>query len=86
MEPSLKATRITTMNATELIAFLNAVRVGELDGIRGKLLRAREACVQLEQGALAEKLEEAEQALARADMKTYRKRLEAVVSRLGHLR
>lgn len=74
------------MNATQLIAYLNAISVGDFDSIRGKLARARETCAELEQAELAQKLEQAEQALIGADMKTYRKRLETVISRLGHLR
>lgn len=74
------------MDATQLIAFLNAIAVGDIDTIRGKLARAREACVEFQQADLVQKLEQAEQALVEADMKTYRKRLETVISRLGHLR
>ena len=74
------------MNPSQLIAFLNAIGVGEMDGIRAKLERAREACRALEQSELADKLTEAETALTQADLRTYRKRLEAVVARLGHLR
>ena len=69
-----------------LIAFLNAINVGELDGIRAKLERAREACLELDQADLAESLREAEDALFGADLKTYRKRIAAVTSRLGHLK
>jgi hypothetical protein len=75
-----------TLNPSQLIAFLNAINVGELDGIRAKLGRARDACRSLEQDDLAEKLSEAEEALFEADMKTYRKRIETVVARLGHMR
>jgi hypothetical protein len=75
-----------TLDASQLIAFLNAINVGELDGIRAKLAQAREACIDLEQGDLAGKLTEAEEALFEADMKTYRKRIETVIARLGHIR
>ena len=75
-----------TLDTSQLIALLNAIRVGELDGIRGKLALARESCVALGQVDLAGKLSEAEKALFEADMKTYRKRIENVVSRLGHIR
>lgn len=74
------------MNCSQLIAYLNALGVGELDGIKGKLLEAREACLGLERPDLADKLEQAAMALDGADMKTYRKRVETVVSSLGHLR
>ena len=75
-----------TRDASQLIAFLNAINVGELDGIRAKLAQAREACIALEQGDLAGKLTEAEKALFEADMTTYRKRIETVIARLGHIR
>lgn len=76
----------TTMTSARLIAYLNAIRIGDLDGIRDKLDRARQACIDLEQGELADKLTEASAALDRLDMKTYRKRLETVIARLGHLK
>ncbi len=60
--------------------------VGELAGLQGKLEQAREACLTLEQTDLADKLVEAGQALSAADLKTYRKRIETVIARLGHLR
>lgn len=75
-----------TLDASRLIAFLNAIDVGELDGIGAKLAVAREACISLEQDDLAGKLSEAETALFEADMKTYRKRIETVIARLGHIR
>ena len=75
-----------TTDATRLIAFLNSIHVGEMATIRDKLDEARQACLAIEQDELADKLAEAETALFRADLKTYRKRLETVVSRLGHLR
>jgi hypothetical protein len=74
------------MDPAKLIVFLNAIDVGELDGIRTKLGEARRACLDLDQQELAGKLDEAERALAEADLKTYRKRIEAVVARLGHLK
>lgn len=70
----------------QLIAYLNAIGVGEIDVIRTKLAEARLGCERLEQADLVDKLQDADRALSRADMKTYRKRLETVISRLGHLR
>jgi len=75
-----------SMSASQLMAYLNAINVGELDGIQAKLDQARKACVELQQAGLAETLEEAESALHQADLKTYRKRVETVISRLGHIR
>ena len=74
------------MNASQLIAHLNSMSVGALDGLAAKLEQARRACLELEQVELADKLVEAGRALDVADLKTFRKRLETVVARLGHLR
>ncbi len=74
------------MNSNQLIANLNAINVGDLDVIRAKLEQAREACRAIDQPELADKLQEAVDALDRADMKTYRRRVETVVSKLGHIR
>lgn len=70
----------------QIIASLNALRVGDMDVIRDRLEQARAACRELDQADLADKLDEAIVALARADMRTYRKRVETVVARLGHLK
>ena len=74
------------MDANQLIAHLNAIKIGDLDAIRGKLQQASQACVGIEQPDLAGKLDEALEALDRLDLKTYRRRVEAVVSKLGHIR
>jgi len=73
------------MDAKQLIAFLNAIKVGELDTIEGKLGEARSACEELGQPDLAASLSEAHDALEGLDMKLYRKRVQHVLSRLGHL-
>ncbi len=72
--------------ASQLVADLNAIKVGDMDKIRAKLGEARRACIEIEQEELADKLVQAEQALDQADMKTYRKRVQTVISRLGHIR
>jgi dipeptidase len=74
------------MDPSQLIAHLNALSVGEMDVIQGKLAQARLACRELDQGELADKLREAEQALAQADVKRYRKCVETVIAKLGHIR
>ena len=75
-----------SMTAAQLVAYINAIQVGDLDAIRHKIGQAREACVEMSQDELAEVLGEAEAALDVADMKTYRKRLATVVAKLGHLK
>jgi hypothetical protein len=74
------------MDTSRLIAALNSINVGELEGVRSKLEEARRVCADMRQEDLAEKLTEAESALLQADLETYRKRLETVIARLGHLR
>ncbi len=74
------------MTPHQVMTLLNSLNVGQLDSIAGKLAEARSACVEMGQSELAERLEEARSALETADMTTYRKRVESVVSRLGHLR
>jgi len=74
------------MDANQLIAHLNAINIGDLDAIRGKLQEASQACHRIEQPDLADKLDEAVEALDRLDLKTYRRRVETVVSKLGHIR
>ncbi len=75
-----------SMSPSRIIAALNALEFGELDAIRAKLDQARRACLELDQAELAARLDEASAALGRADVKTYRKRVESVISQLGHLR
>jgi hypothetical protein len=74
------------MDASQLITFLNSLGVGDIDGIVAKLDEARRSCIELEQQELAERLAAAGEALGRADTRTYRKNVEAVISRLGHVR
>lgn len=69
-----------------IIACLNSIGVGEMQLLRAKLVEAREACREIDQPELAEKLAEADRALDAADLRTYRKRVETVIARLGHLR
>jgi hypothetical protein len=71
---------------SKIIASLNSLGVGEMDVIRAKLDEARRACLELDRADLAQRLGEASSALGRAELKTYRKRVESVVSQLGHLR
>ena len=74
------------MTASQLVNYLNAIEIGELEGIRSKLAEARKACEEIEQAELARMLTEADSALQKADVKTFRKLLETVVAQLGHLK
>jgi hypothetical protein len=71
---------------SQVIALLNALTLGDLDAIRAKLDEAAEACEQLGHAEVAGIVAEARGALAGGDLKTYRKRVETAVAKLGHLR
>ena len=74
------------MTPAQIIGSLNALQRRELDTIRSTLNEARLACLELRQETLAQQLDEADQALRSADLRTYRKRVETVIARLGHLK
>ena len=69
-----------------IIACLNSMGIGEMDVLRSRLSEAREACRGIDQLELVAKLDEADRALDVCDLKTYRKRVETVIARLGHLK
>lgn len=74
------------LSASQLIAFLNSLQLGDLDSLRARLVEAEGACEGLSRPELAERLAEARGALDSGDLKTFRRRVETVVSKLGHLR
>jgi hypothetical protein len=71
---------------TQLIALLNALTHGDLDAIRAKLAEAHGACEALGHDDVAAIVAEARGALLGGDLKTYRKKVETAVAKLGHLR
>jgi hypothetical protein len=73
-------------NASRIIASLNSLSLGKMEAIGDKLDEVRKACLELEETDLADRLGQARGALLRGDVKTYRKRVESVISRLGHRR
>ena len=74
------------MNASQLIASLNALGFGDVDVLKSRIADAAAACRGLGQDELATMLSEARDGLAVGDLRLYRKRVETVVSKLGHLR
>ncbi len=74
------------MTPSQLIAFLNAMSCGDLDSLATKLDEASRACVALDEDELGRKLTDARGALLDGDLKSYRKSVETVVARLGHLK
>ncbi len=74
------------MDESSLIALLNSLSVGELDSLQAKLQEGEQGCRDLGHAELADRLSQARQALLQCDIRSYRKQVETVVSRLGHLR
>lgn len=74
------------MSAAQVIALLNSLATGDLDALRAKLDEASRACDDLGRDDLSAALAEAKASLAACDLKTFRRRVEMVVSKLGHLR
>ena len=74
------------MSPSQIIAALNALSKGEVDLIRSRLEEASAACRELGHDDLAGQLDEARDAIVATDVRTYRKKVETVISRLGHLR
>ena len=71
---------------SQVIALLNALTLGDLDAIRARLSEAHGACEQLGHAEVAALVAEANAALSGGDLRTYRKKVETAVARLGHLR
>ena len=69
-----------------MIALLNSLSTGDLDALRARLDEAARACDGLGRDDLAAALAEAKASLDALDLKTFRRRVEMVVSKLGHLR
>lgn len=74
------------MNPTQLIASLNAMSLGDVEALEARLAEAAEACRAMGRDDLATLLAEARAGLSGGDLRLYRKRVETVVSKLGHLR
>ena len=71
---------------SQVIAILNALTHGDLEAIGTKLEEARGACEALGHGEVASVVAEARGALFVGDLRTYRKKVETAVAKLGHLR
>ena len=68
------------------ISTLNSLAMGDLERIRQRLQEVGASLTADGEEALAGLLSEAEEALSRGDAPLFRKRVQHVVSRLGHLR
>jgi hypothetical protein len=69
-----------------VISTLNSLQIGDLDRIAVRLDEASRLLGEIEQPDLVEKVDEAREAIRRGDVPLFRKRLQLVVSRLGHRR
>jgi hypothetical protein len=69
-----------------LLSTLNATDIGTLESIAAKFRQVRDDLVSMEQDELAERAEEALQALARADVAEFRRLRAFLQSKVGHLR
>ncbi len=74
------------MTAQQLIAFLNALTLGDRESLLAKLEEARAAVAALGHDDLAGTVGDARGALLAGDVKKYRKKVETAIARLGHLK
>jgi cobalamin biosynthesis protein CobD/CbiB len=68
------------------IVTLNSLQMGDVDRILVRLEQVSELLRDLSQEALVQSIQEAHEAIRQADLPLFRKRVQHVVSRLGHLR
>jgi hypothetical protein len=68
------------------IVTLNSLKLGDVDRILLRLEQVTEVLRELSQEELVQSIQEAREAIRRADLPLFRKRVQHVVSRLGHLR
>ncbi len=74
------------MDVRAIIAVLNNLTTGEFSRLAGRVREARAEVARLGHEEIAAILDEALAALDSADLRTFRRRIQHAVSRLGHLR
>ena len=74
------------MTEKQLIAFLNALTLGDLASLLQKLDQAASAAAALGHEEIASIVLEARGALGGGDLKGYRRKLETAIARLGHVK
>lgn len=72
------------MSTRPLIEALNSLNIGDLESMARKVGETRAAAAAAGLSEIACTLDEAQAALDRADFKTFRKKIQHAVSRLGH--
>ncbi|MFQ5767262.1 MAG: hypothetical protein ACE5ID_04690 [Acidobacteriota bacterium] len=80
----MKSEGSATLHA--VISTLNNLKMGDLDRIARHLNEVRQDLRRLELKNLAAMVQEAGEAIERGDAALFRRRIQHVVSRLGHLR
>jgi hypothetical protein len=73
------------MQPKAIIDVLNNLTVGEFSRLEGRLREVREQVTKMGHDEIAALLGEAQQCLVLGDMKTFRRKIQHAVSRLGHL-
>ena len=73
------------MDVRAIIHVLNNLTLGEFSRLAGRVREAREEVARLGHDEVVAILDEAVEALERADLRTFRRRIRHAVSRLGHL-
>jgi hypothetical protein len=69
-----------------VIVTLNSLQIGDVDRILERLDEVGQALAEMAQDELVRSLQEARTAIRSGDVPLFRKRVQHVVSRLGHLR
>lgn len=68
------------------ISTLNSLRIGEIERLLCRLDEVRGALGEIGEPELLDTLEQARSAITQGDLPLFRKRVQHVISRLGHLR
>lgn len=74
------------MDVSSILASLKNLERADLSSIDARLAEAESACRGLGAADVAERIAGARQAIRTADTRTFRKHVEAAVSKLGHLK
>lgn len=74
------------MDVASILASLKNLHLGDLAAIDARLLEAEDACRDLGADEIVERIAGAREALRSADTRSFRKHVEAAVSKLGHMK
>ncbi|MFQ5719091.1 MAG: hypothetical protein ACE5IK_06045 [Acidobacteriota bacterium] len=85
-EASARASLLMSDTIDQAISTLNSLAIGQVDVLLRRLQEARALIKDDGAPELLEALDEAREAISAGDLPLFRKRVQHVVSRLGHLR